>query len=79
VNPPRELAPVGWILPGDPDRTKLTYYLGEQEVAAKKIKSTSGWSDANCGTNEADFLLFHQDCDPLITDKLDSKSLKKIS
>ena len=56
VNDPRELAPDGWILSSDADWAKLTYYLGGQEVAGNKMKSTSGWIDGNNGTNETGFI-----------------------
>jgi uncharacterized protein (TIGR02145 family) len=56
VNDPRGLAPAGWTLPSDTDWVKLTYYLGGQGMAGKKIKSTSGWADGNNGTNETGFI-----------------------
>jgi uncharacterized protein (TIGR02145 family) len=56
VNDPRGLAPVGWTLSSDADWAKLTYYLGGQEVAGSKMKSASGWSDGNNGTNESGFI-----------------------
>ena len=56
VNDPRELAPVGWTLPNDADWAKLIYYSGGLEVAGKKMKSTSGWSEGNNGTNETGFI-----------------------
>ena len=56
VNDPRELAPVGWTLSNDTDWAKLTYYSGGLEVAGKKMKSTSGWSDGSNGTNETGFI-----------------------
>ena len=56
VNDPRGLAPVGWTLPGDSDWAQLTYYLGGQEVAGKKMKSTNGWIDGDNGTNETGFI-----------------------
>ncbi len=55
VNDPRGLAPVGWILSSDEDWAKLTYYLGGQDVAGTKIKSSTGWKDGNNGTNETGF------------------------
>jgi uncharacterized protein (TIGR02145 family) len=55
VNDPRGLAPAGWILPGDADWAKLTYYLGGQEGSGKKMKSISGWIDGDNGTNETGF------------------------
>jgi len=56
VNDPRGLAPVGWTLPSDADWAKLTYFLGGQGAAGRKMKSTSEWGDGNDGTNEAGFI-----------------------
>jgi uncharacterized protein (TIGR02145 family) len=55
VNDPRGLAPAGWTLPSDDDWKNLTYYLGGQDVAGNKMKSTSGWIEDDEGTNEAGF------------------------
>jgi uncharacterized protein (TIGR02145 family) len=55
VNDPRELAPAGWTLASDADWAELTYYLKGQSVAGTKMKSISGWSDGNNGTNESGF------------------------
>ena len=55
VNDPRGLAPVGWTLSSDADWAKLTYYLKGQGAAGNKMKSTSGWSEGNNGTNESGF------------------------
>jgi uncharacterized protein (TIGR02145 family) len=54
VNDPRGLAPAGWTLPGEADWAELTYYAGGQ-AAGRKMKSTSGWSEGNNGTNETGF------------------------
>ena len=56
VNDPRGLAPVGWTLSSDADWAKLIYYLGGQEVAGIKMKSTGGWIEGNNGTNETGFI-----------------------
>jgi len=56
VNDPRGLAPVGWTLSSDADWTKLIYYLGGQEAAGRKMKSTGGWIEGNNGTNETGFI-----------------------
>jgi uncharacterized protein (TIGR02145 family) len=56
VNDPRELAPVGWTLSSDEDWAELTYFLGGQEAAGKKMKSINGWSDGDNGTNETGFI-----------------------
>ena len=55
VNDPRGLAPKGWHIPTDKDWTVLTDYLGGNDVAGKKMKSTSGWSNNGNGTNESGF------------------------
>jgi uncharacterized protein (TIGR02145 family) len=55
VNDPRELAPVGWTLPGDADWAKLINYLGGPGRAGSKLKSTTGWSEGNIGTNDTGF------------------------
>jgi uncharacterized protein (TIGR02145 family) len=55
VNDPRELAPVGWRLSSDEDWAELTHYLGGQQAAGTKMKSSSGWIDGNNGTNESGF------------------------
>jgi len=55
VNDARGLAPVGWTLSSDADWAKLTYYLKGQGAAGNKMKSTSGWSEGNNGTNESGF------------------------
>jgi uncharacterized protein (TIGR02145 family) len=56
VNDPRGLAPAGWTLSSDADWANLAYYSGGQEVAGNKMKSTSGWSDGNNGTNKTGFI-----------------------
>jgi len=58
VNDPRGLAPAGWTLSGDADWAKLSYFLGGQEVAGRKLKSTGEWIDGNIGTNETGFMGF---------------------
>ncbi len=55
VNDPRGLAPEGWALPADSDWATLTYFLGGPASAGNKMKSISGWSDGNNGTNESGF------------------------
>ena len=54
VNDPRGLAPEGWTLPGDNDWAQLSYSSGGQ-AAGMKMKSTTGWSEGNGGTNETGF------------------------
>ena len=55
VNDPRGLAPAGWALPTDADWSELVHNAGGQG-AGTKMKSQSGWSDGNNGTNESGFL-----------------------
>jgi uncharacterized protein (TIGR02145 family) len=55
VNDPRELAPAGWTLSSDADWAELAYYLKGQSMAGIKMKTISGWSDGNNGTNESGF------------------------
>lgn len=51
--------PTGWHLPSDEEWTKLTTYLGGEEKAGVKMKSTSGWNDfkgkTGNGTNTSGF------------------------
>lgn len=54
INDPRGLAPSGWHVPGENDWKKLITYLGGEEAAGKKIKSTGGWKENN-GTNESGY------------------------
>jgi len=56
VNDPRGLAPAGWALSSDTDWAKLTYYSGGQEAAGERMKSSSGWSEGNNGTNKSGFI-----------------------
>jgi len=55
VNDPRGLAPKGYHVPSDAEWTVLTNYLGGENVAGKKMKSTSGWIDQGNGTNSSGF------------------------
>ena len=56
VNDPRGLAPAGWTLSGDADWSRLIYFLGGTEIAGRKLKSPSGWTDDDNGTNETGFM-----------------------
>jgi len=49
VNDPRGLAPAGYHIPTDAEWTVLTNYLGGEDVAGKKMKSTSGWVSYTTG------------------------------
>ena len=55
VNDPRGLAPKGYHVPIVAEWTLLTNYLGGENVAGKKMKSTSGWDDQGNGTNSSGF------------------------
>lgn len=46
------LCPTGWHLPSDTEWTLLTSFLGGENVAGGKLKSTDGWNSPNFdGTN----------------------------
>ena len=49
------LAPIGWHIPSDAEWTVLTDYLGGENVAGTKMKSTSGWEENGNGTNSSGF------------------------
>ncbi len=52
----RTVCPEGWHLPGDEEWTMLTNYLGGEEFAGGKLKSTSVWMSPNTGaTNSSGF------------------------
>ena len=51
----RGLAPAGWHVPTDEEWTVLSTFLGGEDVAGKKMKSTSGWNDDGNGTNSSGF------------------------
>jgi uncharacterized protein (TIGR02145 family) len=55
VSDPRGLAPDGWHVPSDAEWTVLSNYIGGEDVAGKKMKSTSGWEGFDGGTNESGF------------------------
>ncbi len=55
VNDPRGLAPEGYHVPTDEEWTQLSDYLGGEDVAGKKMKSTSGWIENGNGSNESGF------------------------
>lgn len=55
VNDSRGLAPVGYHIPSDEEWTILTDYLGGKNLAATKMKSTSGWKGDGNGTNSSGF------------------------
>lgn len=56
VNDPRGLAPKGWHIPSDAEWTKLSDFLGGEDVAGGKMKITTLWESPNTGaTNESGF------------------------
>jgi uncharacterized protein (TIGR02145 family) len=55
VNDARGLAPTGWHIPTDLEWTVLSTFLGGNEAAGKKMKSSSGWSDNGNGNNSSGF------------------------
>ena len=58
VNDARGLAPTGWHIPTDEEWTTLTNYLGGEDVAGGKMKSTGTayWNSPNTdATNESGF------------------------
>jgi uncharacterized protein (TIGR02145 family) len=55
VNDPRGLAPKGYHIPTDAEWTQLSDYLGGDEEAGTKMKSTSGWFENGNGTNSSGF------------------------
>lgn len=59
VADPRGLCPSGWHVPSDAEWTALTDYLGGNELAGMKMKSTNGWEPyegkSGNGNNESGF------------------------
>lgn len=55
VNDKRGLAPVGYHIPSDAEWTQLKDYLGGENAAGTKMKSTSGWQANGNGTNSSGF------------------------
>jgi uncharacterized protein (TIGR02145 family) len=56
VSDPRNVCPAGWHVPTDAEWAVLTDYLGGQDVAGGKMKTTSGWQSPNTGaTDESRF------------------------
>ena len=55
VNDQRGLAPEGWHIPTGEEWTTLTNFLGGEEIAGYKMKSTEGWWENGNGTNESGF------------------------
>ena len=56
VNDERGLCPNGWHVPSDDELIVLENYLGGDEVAGGKMKSSTGWNAPNTGaTNSSGF------------------------
>lgn len=54
VHDPRGLAPNGYHIPADAEWPQLSDYLGGEDKAGTKMKSTSVWKENN-GTNNSGF------------------------
>ena len=50
-----KVCPNGWHLPSDAEWTRLTDYLGGENVAGTKMKSSSGWRANGNGSNASGF------------------------
>ncbi len=55
VSDSRGLAPKGWHIPSDAEYYELIDYLGGQDIASVKMKSTKGWLKNGNGNNESGF------------------------
>lgn len=55
VYDPRGLAPKGWHVSNDAEWRQVTDYLGGEDAAGTKMKSSSGWIKKGNGTNESGF------------------------
>ena len=54
----KNVCPTGWHLPRDYEWSVLKDYLGGEQVAGTKMKSSLGWRDNGNGTNESGFNAF---------------------
>jgi uncharacterized protein (TIGR02145 family) len=52
---PRGLAPLGYHIPSDDEWSELTTYLGGEDIAGFKMRSTEGWYDGGNGDNSSGF------------------------
>lgn len=48
-----KLAPIGWHVPSNAEWTELINYLGGDEIAGGKMKSTNYWKSPNKGANNS--------------------------
>jgi len=55
VSDKRNLCPAGWHVPVMDEINILGDFLGGQEIAGEKLKSTSGWYEGGNGTNTSGF------------------------
>jgi uncharacterized protein (TIGR02145 family) len=55
VNDARGLAPSGWYVPSDEEWNVLSIFLGGEDIAGIKMKSTAGWWGNGNGTNSTGF------------------------
>ena len=55
VKDSRNLAPSGYHIPSDLEWSLLTEYLGGEEIAGFKMKSTNGWENGVNGDNSSGF------------------------
>jgi uncharacterized protein (TIGR02145 family) len=55
VNDPRQLAPIGWHVSSDPEWRQTTDFLGGEDAAGTKMKSSTEWDRDGNGTNESSF------------------------
>ena len=55
VNDSRGLAPKGYHIPSNAEWTILTDMLGGEEIAGRKMKSTTGWTGSGNGDNSSGF------------------------
>ena len=55
VNDARGLALTGYHIPTDKEWTVLSTFIGGEEFAGEKMKSSIGWNDAGNGNNSSGF------------------------
>jgi uncharacterized protein (TIGR02145 family) len=55
VKDKRGIAPEGWHVASNTEWTQLIEFLGGNEIAGKKLKSSKGWAKNGNGTNEVGF------------------------
>jgi uncharacterized protein (TIGR02145 family) len=55
INDPRGLAPEGWSIPTEAQWKELSDFLGGENMAGLKMKSTTSWNADGSGNNESGF------------------------